>query len=114
MRVEYYLTVSAILFSIGIFGVITRRNAIAILMSIELLLNAVNINLVAFSHYWGTRLTRAAFTSQEEILSPVGQSFAVFVIIIAAAEAAIGLAIVIALYRRRETVFVEDVNTMKW
>ncbi len=96
-----YLMVAAGLFSIGMFGVLARRNAIAILMSIELMLNAVNINLVAFWRY----------------KSPVdlsGQAFAVFVFVVAAAEAAVGLALIISLYRRRQSVIAEDVDLMKW
>ena len=96
-----YLVVAAALFSIGMFGVLARRNAIAILMSIELMLNAVNINLVAFWRY----------------KSPVdlsGQAFAVFVFVVAAAEAAVGLALIISIYRRRQSVIAEDVDLMKW
>ena len=92
---------SAGLFSLGVYGVMTRRNAVAILMGIELMLNAANINLVAFSRF----------------VDPVrlaGHSFAIFVITVAAAEAAVGLAIVIALFRLRETTDVDDVNLMKW
>ena len=96
-----YLLVAAGLFSVGMFGVLARRNAIAILMSIELMLNAVNINLVAFWRY----------------KSPVdlsGQAFAVFVFVVAAAEAAVGLALIISIYRRRQSVIAEDVDLMKW
>jgi NADH:ubiquinone oxidoreductase subunit K len=96
-----YLLVAAGLFSTGMFGVLARRNAIAILMSIELMLNAVNINLVAFWRY----------------KSPVdlsGQAFAVFVFVVAAAEAAVGLALIISIYRRRQSVIAEDVDLMKW
>jgi len=97
----WYLTLAAALFCIGIYGALTRRNAVAILMSLELMLNAVNINLVAFSRY----VTPAALT---------GQVFALFVITIAAAEAALGLAIIIAIYRARETVNADEINLMKW
>lgn len=97
----WYLTLAAALFCIGLYGALTRRNAVAILMSLELMLNAVNINLVAFSRY----VTPAALT---------GQVFALFVITIAAAEAALGLAIVIAIYRARETVNADEINLMKW
>ncbi len=96
-----YLVVAAGLFSIGLFGVLARRNAIAILMSIELMLNAVNINLVAFWRY----------------RTPVdlsGQAFAAFVFVVAAAEAAVGLALIISIYRRRQSVIAEDVNMLKW
>jgi NADH-quinone oxidoreductase subunit K len=96
-----YLVVAAGLFSIGLFGVLARRNAIAILMSIELMLNAVNINLVAFWRY----------------KTPVdlsGQAFAAFVFVVAAAEAAVGLALIISIYRRRRSVIAEEVNMLKW
>ncbi len=96
-----YLFVAAALFCIGAFGVLTRRNAVAVLMCVELMLNAVNINLVAFWRY------RAA-------LEMNGQAFAAFVFVVAAAEAAVGLAIIIAVYRRRRSVTVEEVNLLKW
>jgi NADH:ubiquinone oxidoreductase subunit K len=96
-----YLLVAAGLFSIGMFGVLARRNAIAILMSIELMLNAVNINLVAFWRY-------------KSPLDLSGQAFAVFVFVVAAAEAAVGLALIISIYRRRQSVIAEDVDLMKW
>lgn len=95
-----YLLVAAALFCIGAYGVLSRRNAVAILMSVELMLSAVNINLVAFWRY----------------LSPMdmsGQAFAAFVFVVAAAEAAVGLAIIIAVYRSRRSVIVEDVNLLK-
>ncbi|BCW98479.1 MAG: NADH-quinone oxidoreductase subunit K [Armatimonadota bacterium] len=95
------VTLSALLFSIGLFGLLSRRNAIAILMCIELMLNAANINLVAFSR---------AVTAQ--LLT--GQVFAIFVMAIAAAEAAVGLAIVIALYRNRERIVVDEVDLLRW
>jgi NADH-quinone oxidoreductase subunit K len=97
----WYLVVAAILFSVGVFGVLARRNAIAILMGIELMLNAVNINLVAFWRY----------------LQPdkmVGQAFAAFVFVVAAAETAVGLALIISVYRNRSTVDVENVDLLKW
>ena len=97
----WYLVVAAILFSIGVFGVLARRNAVAILMGIELMLNAVNINLVAFWRY----------------LQPdkmVGQAFAAFVFVVAAAETAVGLALIISVYRNRSTVDVENVDLLKW
>lgn len=99
---SWYLVVSAALFCIGLYGVLSRRNAINVLMGVELMLNAVNINLVAFWRY-GSALS--ALT---------GQVFAVFVITVAAAEAAIGLALIIAIYRSRDTVIVEEVDMMKW
>lgn len=100
----WYLIVAAALFCIGLYGVLARRNAIAILMGIELMLNAVNINLVAFWRY---------LTPQPEA-SVAGQAFAVFVFAVAAAEAAVGLALIIAVYRARKTVAAEDINLLKW
>jgi NADH:ubiquinone oxidoreductase subunit K len=96
-----YLLVAAALFCIGAYGVLARRNAVSILMSIELMLNAVNINLVAFWRY----ITP---------LNMSGQAFAAFIFVIAAAEAAVGLAIIISVYRNRKSVIVEDVNLLKW
>ena len=94
----HYLVLSAIIFSIGVIGVLTRRNVLIVLMAIELIMNAVNINMVAFSH---------------QFKDMVGQAFAVFVITVAAAEAAIGLGIVIALFRNRETVHVDEIDLLK-
>lgn len=96
-----YLVVAAGLFSIGVFGVLSRRNAVAILMSVELMLNAVNINLVAFWRY----------TSSAQSMN--GQAFAAFVLVVAAAEAAVGLAIIIAVYRNRRSVIPEEADTLK-
>jgi NAD(P)H-quinone oxidoreductase subunit 4L len=98
---NHYLSLSALLFCIGVFGVLTRRNAIGILMSIELMFNAVNINFVAF----------ARFINPQAI---TGQIFTIFVITIAAAEAAVGLAIIILIYRQHKGVEVDRVNIMKW
>jgi len=97
----WYLVVAAILFCVGVFGVLARRNAVAILMSIELMLNAVNINLVALWRYL-------------EPDKAIGQAFAAFVFIVAAAETAVGLALIISVYRNRETVDVENVDLLKW
>ncbi len=94
-----YVILSSILFTIGVVGVLIRRNLIILLLSIELMFNAANINFVAFSHYF------------QDVS---GQVFVVFVLTIAAAEVAVGLAIVIALYRSRATVNVEEFNLMKW
>jgi NADH:ubiquinone oxidoreductase subunit K len=104
-QINCYLGVSAILFCIGLFGVMTRRNAVGILMSIELMLNAANINLVAFSAYRPDHALAGV---------GVGQLFTVFVITIAAAEAAVGLAIIINLYVNLKHVNVDKVNLMKW
>ncbi|MEW6233094.1 MAG: NADH-quinone oxidoreductase subunit NuoK [Chloroflexota bacterium] len=98
---NYYLLLAGALFCIGLYGALARRNAVAILMGIELMLNAVNINLIAFWRY----VTPAALS---------GQVFAIFVITVAAAEAAVGLAIIIAIYRTRETINVDDIDLMKW
>ena len=98
----YFLIVGAALFCIGLFAALARRNAVGILMGVELMLNAVNINLVAFWRFLKPNTDLA------------GQIFALFVITLAAAEAAIGLALIIAIYRSRDTVNVEDVNLMKW
>ena len=95
----HYLLLSAILLTIGTVGVLTRRNILVILMSIELILNAVNINLIAFS---------------KELASVNGQVFAIFVITDAAAEAAVGLGILIALFRNKETVNADEVDILKW
>ncbi len=97
----HYLTLAAILFGIGFFGVLTRRNAIGILMSVELMFNAVNINLVAFNRF----ITPTDFT---------GQLFAIFTIVIAAAEVTVGLAIVMLIYRNFRDIFVDNINLMKW
>ncbi|MBI2794499.1 MAG: NADH-quinone oxidoreductase subunit NuoK [Ignavibacteria bacterium] len=99
MPLDYYLILSAFLFVTGIIGVITRRNAIIIFMSIELMLNAVNLSMVAFSAFFG---------------DIAGQMFVFFIMAVAAAEAAVGLAIVLALFRRKKSVYVDEVNIMKW
>ncbi len=98
---SWYLVLGAALFCVGVYGVLARRNAVAILMSVELMLNAVNINLVAFWHY----LTPSAVS---------GMTFALIVFAVAAAEAAVGLALIISIYRRRQTVVAEDVSMMKF
>ena len=98
---SWYLFLAAALFCIGLYGVLARRNAIAILMGIELMLNAVNINLVAFWRY----------LTPEKI---DGQVFAVMVFAVAAAEVAVGLALVISVYRRREIVAADEIDMLKW
>jgi len=98
---SWYLIFSAALFSIGLYGVMSRKNAVAILMGIELMLNAVNVNLVAFWRY----------RSPETI---AGQAFAVMVFAVAAAEVAVGLALIISVYRRRNTVAADEIDLMKW
>ncbi len=101
MELQYFLIAAAALFCVGIYGLVTSRNAVRVLMSIELLLNAVNLNLLAFSNFLDSANIR-------------GQIFAIFVITVAAAEAAVGLAIVLAIYRNRETVDMEQFNLLKW
>lgn len=96
---EHYLVLSAILFGIGAIGVLVRRNAIIIFMSIELMLNAVNLSLVAFSR---------------QLNSMDGQVFVFFIMTVAAAEAAIGLAIMVSLFRNKETLNMDEINLMKW
>jgi NADH:ubiquinone oxidoreductase subunit K len=101
MPVSFFLVLSALLFSIGIYGVLARQHAVLVLLSIELMLNAVNINLVAFS----------ALLQQAGV---AGQVFALFVITVAAAEVGVGLAIVILIYRNRQSVDLDELTLMKW
>lgn len=101
MNLALVLTLGALLFSIGIYGVLARRNAVLVLMSIEMMLNAVNINMVAFGTYFKDTLG-------------IGQIFSLFIIAIAAAEVGIGLAIVLLIYRNRETINVDEVDALKW
>ena len=101
LGLEHYLILSAVLFSIGLYGALAKRNAVIILMCIELMLSAVNITLVAFSRY----IVPAELT---------GQIFAIFVIVVAAAEAAVGLAIILAIYRNRQDIDATRINLMKW
>ena len=95
----HYLVLSAALFTIGVVGVMLRRNVIVIFMSIELMLNAVNINLAAFSQQWQ---------------NAVGQVFAIFVIAVAAAEAAVGLGIILAFFRNKDTLNIDEMNSLRW
>src|SRR6266446_381592 len=95
----HYLVVAAALFVLGVIGVLTRRNVVIVLMSIELILNAVNLNLVAFSRMWG---------------GLHGQVFSIFVVVDAAAEAAVGLGILIAFFRNKETINVDEIDLLKW
>lgn len=99
MPISYYLLLSGILFTIGVIGVLTRRNAIVIFMSIELMLNAVNLSLIAFS---------------KQLNSLDGQIFVFFVMVVAAAEVAVGLALIVAIFRIKESVYVDEINLMKW
>ncbi len=96
---EHYLFISALLFSLGLFGVLTRRNAVSILMGIELILNAANLNFVAFSHFVTIGIS--------------GQLFAIFVIILAAAEAAVALAIILVLYQNIKSISVDKADVLK-
>ena len=98
---SWYLILSAALFSVGLFGVLSRRNAVAILLGIELMLNSVNINLAAFWRYG-------------DVTNIAGQVFAVIVFAVAAAEVSVGLALVISVYRRRNTVIADEIDLMKW
>jgi len=98
---SWYLFLSAALFSIGLFGVLVRRNAVAILLSVELMLNAVNINLVSFWRYGNTA-------------SMDGQVFAIIVFAVAAAEVAVGLSLIYSIYRRRNSVIADELDLMKW
>jgi NADH-quinone oxidoreductase subunit K len=99
VTVNHYLVLSAILFSIGTFGVLTKKNAIVIFMCIELMLNAVNLTFIALSHFLGNL---------------EGQVFVFFVMTVAAAEAAVGLALMIAFFRNKESIDVEEFNLLKW
>ena len=98
-QLNNYLFISAILFSLGVFGVMTRRNGIAVLMGVELILNAANLNFVAFSRFGGMNMD--------------GHIFALFVIVLAAAEAAVALAIVIKIYNNLQTINIDDASAMK-
>jgi NADH-quinone oxidoreductase subunit K len=106
----HYLVLGAALFLLGVIGVLTRRNVVIVLMSIELILNAVNLNLVAFSHYWQAMPARMGGGAG----ALHGQVFSIFVITDAAAEAAVGLGILIAFFRNKETVNIDEVNLLKW
>jgi NADH-quinone oxidoreductase subunit K len=99
VQLAHFLIVSAVLFSLGVYGIVTRRNAILVLMGVELVLNAANVNFVAFSRYGGVNFD--------------GQVAAIFVIILAAAEAAVALAIVLNIYHRFQTVNIDEVNTLR-
>ena len=100
-----FLVVGALLFIIGVAGVLTRRNIIVIFMSIELIMNAANLNFIAFSRY---------LQDTGNMNAVAGQVFTVFIIVVAAAEAAIGLGIVIALYRNKETILIDEIDLLKW
>lgn len=97
--IEYYLILSAFMFIVGVMGVLIRRNAIIVFMSVELMLNSANLTLVAFSSYMG---------------NSIGQLFVFFVMTVAAAEAAVGLAIIIAMFRNKMTMNIDEINILKW
>lgn len=99
ITIEYYLILSAFMFLVGIAGVLTRRNAIVVFMCIELMLNSANLTMIAFASFMG---------------SSVGQLFVFFVMTVAAAEAAVGLAIIIAIFRNKLTVNIDEINILKW
>jgi NADH-quinone oxidoreductase subunit K len=99
ITIEYYLILGAFMFFVGVAGVLTRRNAIIVFMSIELILNSANLTLVAFSSFLG---------------NSIGQLFVFFVMTVAAAEAAVGLAIIIAIFRNKLTVNIDEINLLKW
>lgn len=101
LKLIYFLIMSAVLFGIGIYGVLTRRHLVHILLSIELILNAALINLIAFS----------AFTTPDKM---TGQMFAVFIIVVAACEVGVGLAIILSVYRKKNTVDIDNINILKW
>lgn len=101
LPLSYYVIFSGLLFSIGLYGAMVRRNVVGILMAIEMMLNAANINLVAFSRYVAAK-------------PEVGQVFAIFVIVLAAAAAAVGLAIVLAIYRNQRTIYTDEISLLKW
>lgn len=101
---SWYLILAAILFCTGLFGVLVRKNAVAILMGVELMLNAVNINLLAFWHYH-TQLERASQVN--------GQVFTAIVLVVAAAEVSVGLALIISAYRKRQTVVIADLHELQ-
>jgi NADH:ubiquinone oxidoreductase subunit K len=101
MSLAWVLTLGAFLFSIGVYGVLARKNAVLVLMSIELMLNSVNINLIAFNAYF-------------KDTANIGQIFALFIITVAAAEVGVGLAIVLLIFRNRKSIYVVEVDLLKW
>jgi NADH-quinone oxidoreductase subunit K len=108
-----FLMLSFLLFVVGVAGVLSRRNIIIIFMSIELILNAVNLNMIAFSRYLA--MNQKALTDAKLIIEPLtGPVFTIFIIVVAAAEAAVGLGIVIAMYRNRETIAIDEIDLLKW
>ncbi len=113
LTLNHFLVLGAILFCIGLYGAIAKHNAIAVLMGIEIMLNAVNITMVGFSFFNHVNVNRPdTFGQYSTFLT--GQIFAIFIITVAAAEAAVALAMIIAIYRKRETVDVGEIDMMKW
>jgi NADH-quinone oxidoreductase subunit K len=108
---SWYLILSGILFALGVLGFLLKRNIITIFMSIELMLNAVNLSFVAFANYWHSHTDK--LIGGEHVVPLSGQVFVFFVMVVAAAEAAVGLAIIISVYRTRETLNVDRVNLLK-
>jgi len=108
---SWYLILSAILFSLGVFGFLLKRNIITIFMAIELMLNAVNLSFVAFANYWNSHPMK--LPSGADVVPLSGHVFVFFVMVVAAAEAAVGLAIIISVFRTRETLNVDQVNLLK-
>lgn len=98
----HYLSLAAVLFCIGLYGVLTRRNAVAVLMSLELMFNAVNINLVAFSHF------------RPDIAGMTGLAFSLFIIAVAACEATVGVALVLSVYRNQKDIDLEKATSLRW
>jgi NADH-quinone oxidoreductase subunit K len=108
-----FLMLSFLLFVVGVAGVLSRRNIIIIFMSIELILNAVNLNMIAFSRYLA--MNQKALADAKLIVEPLtGPVFTIFIIVVAAAEAAVGLGIVIAMFRNRETIAIDEIDLLKW
>jgi NADH:ubiquinone oxidoreductase subunit K len=117
VTLEWFLVLSAVLFSIGLYGVLTKRNAIMVLMALEIMFNGVILAAVAMSRYvtpWSMRDDQSSTATDVVQMVLTGQVFAIFIIAMAAAEIALGLAIVMAVYRRRDTVDVTEVNLMRW
>jgi NADH:ubiquinone oxidoreductase subunit K len=100
LTLSHFLLISSILFAFGLYGVLTRRNAIGILMGIELMLNGVNVNLISFARFLDLKLA--------------GDVFAIFVITVAAAEAVVGLALILSIYHEKDTINVDEINLLKW
>ena len=109
-----FLMLSFLLFVVGVAGVLSRRNIIIIFMSIELILNAVNLNLIAFSRYLELNGAALASVGLKDVNPLAGPVFTIFIIVVAAAEAAVGLGIVISLFRNRETVSIDEIDLLKW